>query len=499
MKYFHSKLSANLKKTLQMQKDTMRSQIVVIGAGPGGYVAAVRAAQNGAKVTVVEKSGVGGTCLNRGCIPSKIMKVTAEMMEDLQQAGSYGIQGIKEFSVDLTVLRSRQENIVKTQAKGIEKLLAHHDIDFVVGEGHIQRQGLLTVYQPGGDVKEVPWDRLIISTGTEPLRIPSFPFDGRNILSSDDVLRLDSVPHSMVIIGGGVIGCEFACIMSALGSKITVVEALDRILPLPAVDEMCSKVLKREMKKRKIKILVNQVVKAVDSTDNQTTVEIGTSSFAQKPAEHSKKPLTVTADKVLVCIGRSPNTSGMGLDKIGIAVDDRGWIVADDKMQTSNPHVFAIGDVLGPDKVMLAHVASAEGLVAADNATGSDRHMDYGVIPSAVFTMPEVATVGLTEAQAMQQGHNTRADSVLFRSIGKAQAMGALAGEAKIVSDVQSKKVLGVHLIGAHATDLIAEGALAIQAGLTTQDLANTIHAHPTLAEIMFEMSLKSIDKPLHK
>jgi dihydrolipoamide dehydrogenase len=189
----------------------------------------------------------------------------------------------------------------------------------------------------------------------------------------------------------------------------------------------------------------------------------------------------------------------MGLDKIGIAVDDRGWIVADDKMRTSNPHVFAIGDVLGPDKVMLAHVASAEGLVAADNATGSDRHMDYGVIPSAVFTMPEVATVGLTEAQAMQQGFNTRADSVLFRSIGKAQAMGALAGEAKIVSDVQSKKVLGVHLIGAHATDLIAEGALAIQAGLTTQDLANTIHAHPTLAEIMFEVSLKSIDKPLHK
>ncbi len=476
----------------------MGLKIAIVGAGPGGYVAAVRAAQNGAKVTVVEKAGVGGTCLNRGCIPSKIMKVTAEMMEDLQHAGSYGIQGITGFSVDLPALRSRQEKIVKTQAKGIEALLAHHSIDLVAGEAQIQRQGLLTVYQADGEAKEVPWDRLIISTGTEPLRVPAFPFDGRNVLSSNDVLRLNAVPDSMVIIGGGVIGCEFACIMSALGSQITVVEALDRLLPLPAVDEMCSKVLMREMKKRKINILVNRMVEAVDTTDNQATVTLGPSTFAKKPAEREKKPLIVAAEKVLVCIGRSPNTSGMGLDKIGVAVDDKGWIVADDKMQTSNPHVFAIGDVLGPDKVMLAHVASTEGLVAADNATGGDNHMDYGVIPSAIFTIPEVATVGLTETQALQQGLDARADRALFRSLGKAQAMGALAGEAKIVSDTQSGKVVGVHLIGAHATDLIAEGALAIQAGLTAQDLANTIHAHPTLAEIMLEASLKAINKPLH-
>lgn len=476
----------------------MERRIAILGAGPGGYVAAVRAAQNGAKVTVVEKAKVGGTCLNQGCIPSKIMKVTAEMMENFHRAESYGIKGVTGSSVDMAALMSRKEKIVETQATGIEKLLAHHNIDLVIGDGRIQDHGLLTVHQADDQMKAVPWDRLIIATGTEPLHIPAFPFDGQYILSSNEALRLKAVPASMVIIGGGGIGCEFACIMSALGSRITLVEALDRLLPLPAVDEMCSKILMREMKKRKIKLLVNHTVEAVDTTNGLTTVTLGPSPFAKKPGNREKQSLTVVADKVLVCIGRSPNTSGIGLEKIGITVDNRGWIVADNKMQTCNPQVYAIGDVLGPDKVMLAHVASAEGLVAADNATGRDRCMDYRTIPSAIFTMPEVATVGLTESLAVQQGIHARADSVLFRSLGKAQAMGELAGEAKIISDAQTGIVLGVHLIGAHATDLIAEGALAIQAGLTTHDLSKTIHAHPTLAEAIFEVSLKAMDQALH-
>jgi dihydrolipoamide dehydrogenase len=476
----------------------MGRKIAILGAGPGGYVAAVRAAQNGAEVTVVEKTAVGGTCLNRGCIPSKILKVTAEAMETLQRAESYGIHGATGVCVNMPALMSRKEKIVNTQVKGIEKLLSHHNIELVSGDGYIQDQGVLTVNQADGHVRTVPWERLIISTGTEPLPIAAFPFDGRQILSSNEALQLTAVPDSMVIIGGGVIGCEFACIMAALGSRITVVEALDRLLPLPAVDEMCSKILMREMKKRKIKVLVNHTVEGVDTANDLATLTLGPSPFAARHEDRDKKPSTVVAQKVLVCIGRRPNTSGLGLENIGIAVDKRGWIVADDNMRTRNPDVFAIGDVLGPDKVMLAHVASTEGLVAADNATGGDRRMDYRCIPSAIFTMPEVGTVGLTESQARQQGIDARADSVLFRSLGKAQAMGELAGEAKIVSDARTGKVLGVHLIGPHATDLVAEGTLAIQAGLTTHDLSKTIHAHPTLAEAMLEVSLKATDRALH-
>jgi dihydrolipoamide dehydrogenase len=311
-------------------------------------------------------------------------------------------------------------------------------------------------------------------------------------------LEIEQVPESIVIVGGGVIGCEFACILSAMGARVVVVEALDRMLPLPSVDASCSKVLEREMKKRRIKFYVNRVVESISSSDDGLTVTIGPSPFTSNLKEKDQVPVTETVAQALVCIGRSPNTKAIGLSTIGLDTDPKGWLPVDNQMQTRVPGVYAIGDVLGPERVMLAHVASTEAMLAAENAMGANRVMDYTAVPGAIFTMPEVACVGLTEAQAKERGIDTRADAVLFRTIGKAQVIGELAGQASIVSDAGSGRVLGVHIIGPHATDLLAEGALAVASGLRVADIANTIHAHPTLAEVMLEAALKAKGKALH-
>ena len=478
----------------------MTPRIAIIGGGPGGYVAAVRAAQRGAAVTVIEKERVGGTCLNWGCIPSKIMKTTAELLDHMRQANAYGISGAGAVAADMETLMARKEKICQTQAKGIEGLLANHKIILLNGHGRISGPGQLTVDLADGSTETVAWDKLIIATGTVPLNIPAFPFDGEAVISSNEALCLKAVPASMVIVGGGVIGCEFACILAALGSQVTVIEALDRLLPLPSVDEACSKHLQREMKKRKIKFILKRTVASVRKEGGHLKVVVGPSPFVDADSLTAKEsePMVIEAEKVLVCIGRSPLSGEIGLDKIGVACDERGWIIADEGLRTNVPEVYAIGDILGPSRVMLAHVASAEGLVAAENATGGDSKMDYRAVPGAIFTIPEVGNVGLTEAQAVAAGMDVRADSVLLRTLGKAQAMGELAGEAKLISERGSGKVLGVHIVGAHATDLIAEGGLAVQNGLTVEQVASTIHAHPTLGEAMLEVSLKAMDRALH-
>ena len=476
----------------------MQKRVSVLGAGPGGYVAAVRAAQLGAAVTVVEKEQVGGTCLNWGCIPSKIMKTTAEMLEKFHRADEFGIGIDGSAVIDMQKLMARKQNILATQIKGIEGLLAHHKIRLVRGKALIDGPGKVSVTGDGGEVQGWAWDRLIIASGSQPFSVPAFPFDGRRILSSNHILEIEQVPESIAIVGGGVIGCEFACILSAMGARVIVVEALDRMLPLPSVDAGCSKVLEREMKKRRIKFYVNRVVESIVPTADGLTVTIGPSPFASNLKEKDKVPVTETVAQSLVCIGRSPNTKDIGLPTIGLDTDSKGWIPVDDQLQTRVPGVYAIGDVLGPERVMLAHVASTEAMIAAENAMGADRVMDYTAVPGAIFTMPEVACVGLTEAQAKERGIDARADTVLFRTIGKAQVIGELAGQATIVSDAGSGRVLGVHIIGPHATDLLAEGALAVANGLKVADIADTIHAHPTLAEVMLEAALKATGKALH-
>lgn len=477
----------------------MPVKIAIVGAGPGGYVAAVRAAQLGAAVTLIEEVHPGGTCLNWGCIPSKIMITTAALLEKIESAGSYGIRVEGTVRPDMRRLMERKDKIVASQRKGILDLLAHHGIRYLKGTGVIKGRGMAAVRLPEGKEQQVPWDKLILATGSRPLALPALPFDGQRILSSNDALGLQKVPESILIVGGGVIGCEFAFLLSALGARVTVVEALSRMLPLPSVDADCAKVLQREMKKRKIRFLLHRTVTDVQAADAGLQVTIGPSPLLQHPTDKEKTPVTRAFEKILVCVGREPNAKTIeGFDTLGVHLDAKGWVITDDRMQTSAPDVFAIGDLLGPTKVMLAHVASAEGLVAAENAMAGSKRMAYDAVPGAIFTSPEVANVGLTETQARARGLCVRADQVLFRSLGKAQVLGAIAGQAKIVSDAADGRVLGVHIIGPHATDLIAEGTLAVQTGASVRDLAATIHAHPTLAEIMLEASLKAMDRSLH-
>jgi len=476
----------------------MSKRITVIGAGPGGYVAAVRAAQLGAEVTIIEQEAVGGTCLNWGCIPSKVMKTTAEMLEKFHRAQEFGIELHGTIRPNMKALMARKQVVIQNQIKGVLKLFKHHKIRYLAGKGIIEGPHCAAVRLSDGTMLEVPWDSLILALGSQQLGMRSFPFDGKRILSTNDALSIDEIPGSMVILGGGVIGCEFAFIFTSLGSKVTVVEALSRMLPLPWVDEDCSKVLEREMKKRKIAFMVDRTVEKVEEAEGRCRVTVGPSPVAKGLEDRDLKPLIVEVDRMLICIGRKPIAAGIGLEKIGIAMDEEGWIVANEQMETSVFDVYAIGDVLGPSKVMLAHVASTEGLVAAENAMGKRRIMSYDIVPGTAFTMPEVANVGLTEVQAREQGYDVRSDSVLFRNLGKAHVIGEIAGQAKIVSDREGGRILGVHLVGPHASDLIAEATLAMKLGCTVQNLAETMHAHPTLAEIMLEASFKALDRPLH-
>ena len=319
----------------------MSKRITILGGGPGGYVAAVRAAQSGADVTLVEKDALGGTCLNRGCIPSKIFQTTAGLLHQFKRGQEFGIQTAGPPVLDMAALLVRKQKIVNTQVKGIENLLKHNGVTLLKGKGTIETIGSMNVLTAEGNTQRLDWDALIISTGSEPLEIPAFPFDGQKVISSTDALNLDELPESMVIVGGGVIGCEFACIMTDLGARVTVVEALDRLLPLPSVDAGCSKVLQREMKKKKIGFLLDKTVTRVDAKQGKALVSIGPSPFKEDTAGKDQPPMQIEADKVLVAIGRQSNAHGIGIENLGLALDKKGWITADNHLKTSAENVFA--------------------------------------------------------------------------------------------------------------------------------------------------------------
>lgn len=473
----------------------MQTKIVIFGAGPGGYAAAKKAAQSGADVTLIEDDNVGGTCLNWGCIPSKIMINTAELLQKIRKAAEFGIDVEGLIRVNIKRLMKRKNSILQGKHISIQEILKDHNIRFLKGKGYIKGKGLVGIRLSNGETQEVPWDKIILATGTRPSGLPNLEFDSHKIISSSDVLCMQEVPESILIVGGGVIGCELAFMLSAIGSKVTIIEALSRMLPLPSVDEDCSKVLQEEMKKQNIHFMVNKTVNQYADVNGKLRVTIGPSPFMKNAAEKEKILLSEDVDKILLCVGRAPNSKSIdGLDSIGVKLDEKGWVVTNDRMQTSAEGVYAIGDLLGPQKLMLAHVASTEGRVAAENSLGGNKVMDYNIVPSAIFTSPEVANVGLTETQAKDQGYDFRSDSIPFKTLGKALAIGEITGQAKIVSEIDTGKILGVHIIGPHATDLIAEGTLAMKMGATVQDLANTIHAHPTLTEIYLEDSFKALN-----
>ncbi|MCP3944391.1 MAG: dihydrolipoyl dehydrogenase [Desulfobacteraceae bacterium] len=480
----------------------MSEKIIIIGGGPGGYIAALRGAALGGKVTLIEKENLGGTCLNWGCIPSKIMKNSADLFLKCLKADQFGIKIEGEITPDMVALMDRKEKILATQRKGISSLLQSRGVIIEKGRGTIKSPGVIEVSKSDGQKIDLDFDKLIIAVGTKPMNVPDFPFDHKKILSSNDILVMDSIPKSMTIVGGGVIGCEFAFIFCALGCDVTIVEAMSRLLPLPSVDEACSKLLLREMKKRKIKVLCDTIVTKADTIGDGVGIFLAPSPFTDNPKPQKLKTDQIKSQIMAVCIGRTPLSEGLGLENIGLSTQGPGWIPANEQMQTPVENVYAIGDILGPDKIMLAHVASHEGLVAAQNAmaleTDPKSTMSYEVVPGAIFTMPEIGTVGLSENQAVAKGFEVETASVNFRVLGKAQAIDEIAGEAKMIIEKKSHKVLGVHLIGPHATDLIAEATLAIEKGLTAEEIAHTIHAHPTLAEIMGEVASKASGIPLH-
>ncbi len=471
----------------------MNNKIAILGAGPGGYIAAIRAAQLGANVTLIEKGSLGGTCLNWGCIPSKVFKQTADTLQTLRHAADFAIIADTEIRCDMPALVARKERIIGIQAGGIQALLKKNGVTLLFGTGTIADNHLLSIRDRDGMERDVTWDKLILATGSHPAAIPAFPFDARHILSSDDIFSLADIPESLVIVGGGVIGCELACIFQGLGSRVTLIEAMDRLLPLPSVDDECSKLLLREMKKKKIRVMTGCTVLSATTANDRVELII-----AKAAGQGSTAAQQESCDKLLICIGRAPNSTRIGLERIGVKCDARGWVMADAQLRTSNEDVYAIGDLLGPARIMLAHVASTEAEIAAGNALGGHEVMPYDIVPGAIFTMPEIGTVGLSETDARSRFSGVRADSTLFRALGKAQILGEIAGMAKIVSETDTGRILGVHIAGPHATELIAQATLAMRAGITVHGLAKTIHAHPTLAEIMLEVSLKAMDHPLH-
>jgi dihydrolipoamide dehydrogenase len=473
----------------------MSLKVAVIGAGPGGYAAAIRAAQLGGDVTLVDRERVGGTCLHWGCIPSKVLKTTADLLDRFRRAQEFGITLEGEAKCDMKALMARKNRIIEHQVKGITDLLRHNMIRLVQGSARIKSMYHVEVKTASGERIHVPWDRLILAPGSTFMDLPAFPFDGKRILSSNDALSMEYVPRSLMILGGGVIGCEFAFIFASLGSQVTLVEGMSRLLPLPSVDEDCSVLIQREMKKRKIPFMVHTTLDQM-----QINGEKVQALLKDTGGSRGKKidPMMIEVEAALICIGRKAWTEGIGHESIGVKADSRGWIKSDERMNTSVPHVYAIGDALGPGRIMLAHVAAREGIVAAENAMGEKALMDYRAVPGVIFTMPEVGNVGLSETQAREAGLPVRTDKVLFRNLGKPHVMGEIAGEVKMVSHAENGRVLGVHVVGPHASDLIAEGTLAVQLGCTARELAETIHAHPTLAEVMGEAALKAVGKPIH-
>lgn len=468
----------------------MKNRIVVIGGGPGGYTAAIRAAQLGGEVTLIEQTNLGGTCLNQGCIPSKFLKKSCDILGSFQKGKTFGLEleGSCTFNMENHV--EQQQQLIDSQAKGIEKLVQANGIARIPGKAVVKDDQHITITDTENQITDLEWDKLIIAVGSTPLSIGAFPFDHQTILSSTDILRMQEVPKSLAIIGGGVIGCEFGSIFSSLGTKVTIIEAMDRLLPLPSLDTEISKNLQREMKKKKISINTSCMVSEVTVEDGETNI-----SFQNRK---NNKEQTITAEKVLVSIGRASGSTGLGLENIGVICDEHGWIKADSQMRTDNENVFAIGDVLGPSRVMLAHVAATEGEVAAENCMGENRSMEYNLIPNAIFTQPEISSVGLTEEQAREQTGSAESTSVLFRSLGKAHASGEIAGCAKLVFNSDTGQILGAHLIGSRSTDIIAQASISIATGQTVKELADIIHAHPTFSEIMMEAAKKAIGQPIH-
>jgi dihydrolipoamide dehydrogenase len=449
---------------------TDRVRIIIIGGGPGGYVAALRAAQRGAEVTLVEKGLLGGTCLNRGCIPTKALLASAQALRTARSGAEFGFSTAGPVEPDFPRMMQRKTEIVAKLRDGVHLLCKRAHVKLVEGRGRIAAPGRVDVETVDGTVT-LEADKVIVATGSEPAEPPFFDFTQPTVLTSTSALELTSIPASLLIVGAGAIGCEFAGVFSELGTDITIVEMMPQMLPLEY--RRLAKQFEGVYKKLGIKVKLSTKVESIAEyrPDSLTAILTGGEQ--------------VTAERMLVSIGRRPNTEDIGLETVGVEVDARGYIVVNEKLETTAPGFYAIGDANGG--ILLAHVASHEGLVAVENCMGGSRERELDLVPSATYTMPEVASIGLTEDQALEQGHRPVTGTFRFGLLGKAMALGETVGYIQIVADHDTDLVLGANMMGQHVTDLIHEVALAMRHGITARQLGDTIHAHPTMAEAVME------------
>jgi dihydrolipoamide dehydrogenase len=456
--------------------------LIVIGAGPGGYVAAIRAAQLGLKVACVEKQALGGTCLNVGCIPSKAMLESSHLYHDAKLGfAKHGII-LNEIRLDLAAMQKRKDEVVKSMTNGIGFLFKKNKVTHLVGHGKITGPNTVDV---GGAKYEAK--HILIATGSAPIQIPALPFDGKSILDSTGALAMNEVPKKLLIVGGGYIGVELGSVWSRLGAQVHVVEFLDRILP--ASDRECAGQLHKMLEKQGISFQFSTAATGAKIEGNQVRVSLKSGDTISE----------VVVDKVIVAVGRKPFTENLGLESVGIAPNQRGFLTVDEHYVTSVPSIRAIGDVIG--KIMLAHNAEEEGIAAVELIAGKAGHVNYKNCPSVVYTHPELGSVGLTQEQAVEKfgAEGIKVGKCPMLANGRAKGIGASEGFIKVIADKKTDRVLGIHALCAHASDVIAEATIAMEFAASAEDIARSFHAHPTLAEALKEAAMAATDgRPIH-
>jgi len=455
--------------------------VAIIGAGPAGYVAAIRAAQLGAEVVLVEKDEVGGVCLNRGCVPTKAVLESANLLSRIAKAAKYGIS-VDNVSTDISSIMQRKNGIVKRIVASTRRLIESYDVEIVEGTATVTGSREVTV-AGSSSVKKIEANNIIIATGSEPAPLRVLGLETARIITSDEALAMEDLPRSLLVIGGGAIGIEFACMFNRLGASVTLVEMMSQLLP--GEDEEMASFLQHLLEEDGVNVLTNARVTGIERKKDETAVVV----------EARNGERTATAEEILVAVGRVPKTDCLGIDDIKI--DERRRIVVDKRMRTNIPNIYAIGDAVG--RYMLAHVASAEAIVAAENVMGTDVEIDYCAVPRCVYASPEVASVGLTEKQAKMSGHQITVGRFSLLNNSRALTLSEDRGGIKVIADAGSGEILGIHMIGSKASEMIHQAALAIRLEATVEDVADMIYAHPTVSESLKEAALDATGRSIHK
>lgn len=461
--------------------------LAVIGSGPGGYVAAIRGAQLGLQVCLIEKDAtLGGTCLNVGCIPSKALLESSEHFAAAQSVLAQHGVSVGEPTLDLQVMMQRKERIVGELTGGVAQLMKKNRVTVLQGHGRLLARDRIRVEQGSDPGTEIGARHIILATGSASVELPFLPFDGRRVVDSTGALSFDRVPEHLVVVGAGAVGLELGSIWRRLGARVTVIEMMPQIVP--AADLQLAKTLQRSLKQQGLEIrLKTRVTTAGLEGDNAVSLTLQDERGGVEQLQ---------SDRVLVAVGRRPYGDGLGLEAAGVALDERGRVAVDHELRTNLPSIFAIGDLVrGP---MLAHKAEEEGIAAAETIAGRSGHVNYEAIPGVVYTHPELAWVGLTEEQAKEQGVDYKVGRFLFRANGRAKSLGQEEGMVKVIARAGDDRLLGLHIVGPRASDLIPEGVLALELGASAEDLARTVHAHPTLAETVKEAALAVDSRAIH-